>query len=91
MYVMAVNHDVQDYETWKSVFDTFPHAPGATFHRINRNIENDNNITVVAGFETAEAAQQFRDSPQLREAMGEAGVVGAPRVEIFEEVESVKY
>ncbi len=91
MYVMAVNHDVQDYETWKTVFDTFPPANGARFHRVNRNIENENNITVVAGFDTAEAAQQFRDSPELRQAMGEAGVVGAPRVEIFEEVESVQY
>ncbi len=58
---------------------------------VNRNIENENNITVVAGFDTAEAAQQFRDSPELRGAMEQAGVVGAPRVEIFEEVESVQY
>lgn len=92
MYVMAVNHDVQDYETWKSVFDTFPPARGgATFHRLNRNIENANNVTIVAGFDTAEAAEQFRDDPELKQAMGEAGVVGAPRFEIFEEVESVQY
>ena len=56
-----------------------------------RNIENDNNITVVAGFDTVEAAQAFRDDPELKEAMGVAGVVGAPRFEIFEEVESVQY
>jgi heme-degrading monooxygenase HmoA len=92
MYVMAVNHDVQDYETWKTVFDTFPPARGgAKFHRLNRNIENPNNVTVVAGFDTAEAAEQFRDDPELKDAMGEAGVVGAPRFEIFEEVESVQY
>jgi hypothetical protein len=92
MYVMAINHDVEDYQTWKSVFDTFPPAKGgARFHRLNRNIENDNNITVVAGFDTVEAAQAFRDDPELKEAMGVAGVVGAPRFEIFEEVESVRY
>ncbi|MGH3459402.1 hypothetical protein, partial [Aeromicrobium sp.] len=88
----AINHDVEDYQTWKNVFDSFPPAKGgARFHRLNRNIENDNNITIVAGFDTAEAALQFRDNPELREAMGSAGVQGAPRFEIFEEVESVQY
>ncbi len=92
MYVMAINHDVEDYDTWKTAFDAFPPARGgARFHRLNRNVENGNNITIVAGFDTAEAAQQFRDDPELKNVMGEAGVVGAPRFEIFEEVESVQY
>jgi hypothetical protein len=92
MYVMAINHDVEDYQTWKNAFDAFPPAKGgARFHRLNRNVDNGNNITIVAGFDTAEAAQQFRDDPELKSVMGEAGVVGAPRFEIFEEVESVQY
>ena len=92
MYVIAINHDVADYDTWKNVFDSFPPAKGgARFHRINRNVENENNISVVAGFDTAEAAQEFRDNPDLKEAMGSAGVAGPPRFEIFEEVESVQY
>ena len=92
MYVMAVNHDVEDYETFKNVFDEFPPSKGgARFHRLNRNVENGNNITVVAGFDTLEAAQQFRDNPELKSAMGQAGIQGAPRFEIFEEVESVQY
>ncbi|MGH3475007.1 MAG: hypothetical protein ACRDOT_08870 [Aeromicrobium sp.] len=92
MYVMAINHDVEDYQTFKDVFDSFPPSKGgARFHRLNRNIENDNNITVVAGFDTVEAAQQFRDNPDLKAAMGGAGVQGPPRFEIFEEVESVQY
>ena len=92
MYVMAINHDVEDYDTWKSVFDTFPPSKGgARFHRLNRNIENGNNVTIVAGFDTAEAAQQFRDDPELKEAMSEAGLTSSPRFEIFDEVESVQY
>jgi hypothetical protein len=92
MYVMAINHDVEDYQTWKNVFDRFPPAKGgARFHRLNRNVENDNNITVVAGFDTVEAAQQFRDNPDLKAALGSAGVQGPPRFEIFEEVESIQY
>jgi hypothetical protein len=92
MYVLAVNHEVTDYGTWKNAFDQFPPSKGgARFHRINRDVENRNNVTIVAGFDTQEAAQQFRDNPDLKEAMGSAGVTSAPRFELYEEVESVQY
>lgn len=92
MYILAINHEVEDYQTWKNVFDTFPPAKGgARFHRLNRDVENANNITIVAGFDTVEAAHEFRDNPELKQAMGEAGVKGAPRFELYEEVESVQY
>lgn len=90
--MLAINHDVTDFDRWKGVFDSFPPSKGgAVFHRVNRNVDNPDNVTVVAGFETADAARAFRDNAELKEAMGEAGVAGAPRFEIFEEVESVVY
>jgi hypothetical protein len=92
MYVMAINHDVADYNQWKTVFDGFsPAKGGAVFHRLNRNVANPNNITVVAGFESPDAAQAFADDPALKDAMQEAGVTGPPRIEIFEEVEAIQY
>ncbi len=92
MYILAINHDVASYEAWKTVFDTFPPARGgARFHRLNRNVDDRNNITVVAGFDTVEAALGFRDDPELKEVMGRAGVTSTPRFELFEEVESVQY
>ena len=64
MYVMAVNHDVADYATWKNAFDAFSPARGdARFHRVNRNIDNQNNVTVVAGFDTVEAALKSVTTP----------------------------
>ena len=50
-----------------------------------------NTITVVAGFETLQAALDLRDNPDLKDAMGRAGVTSAPRIELYEEVEAVKY
>lgn len=92
MYVMAINHDVTDYDQWKTVFDGFsPAKGGAVFHRLNRNVANPNNVTVVAGFESADAAREFAADPALKDAMKESGVVGAPRIEIFEEVEAIQY
>jgi heme-degrading monooxygenase HmoA len=92
MYVMAINHDVEDYEAWKVAFDAFPPARGnARFHRVNRNVDNPNNITIVSGFDTVQAALDFRENPDLKQAMGDAGVVGTPRFEIFDEVEAIQY
>ncbi len=89
--MLAINHDVEDYDRWKSVFDEYPPGKaGALFHRINRNVDNPNNITVVAGFDTTEAARAFVDNPDLKEAMHRAGVTSPPRIEIFEEVESIQ-
>lgn len=88
MRVVAINHDVADYQRWKGVFDTLtPVSQGAKFHRVNRNVADPNNITVVAGFETQAAAEAFLADPALEAAMERAGVVSAPRIEIFEELE----
>jgi hypothetical protein len=46
-------------------------------------------VTVVAGFDTLELAKSFLNNPNLKAKMTEAGVVGSPRIEINEEVESI--
>ncbi len=92
MKVVAINHDVADYDRWKAVFDEIsPRTMGASFHRINRSVDDANNITVVAGFDTVDAARAFLANEDLKEAMGRAGVTSVPRMEIFEEVEAVQY
>ena len=92
MQMLAINHDVEDYDRWKAVFDEFPPARGgALFHRINRNVDDLNNITVVAGFETTAAARAFVDNAELKDVMHRAGVTSQPRVELFEEVEAIQY
>ncbi len=92
MHVLAINHDVEDYDTWKAVFDGFRKDElGARFHRINRLVDDPNNITVVHGFDSVEAARSFVDNAELKEAMQQAGVTSPPRIEIFEEVEAQQY
>jgi hypothetical protein len=92
MFMLAVNHQVEDYERWKSVFDEVsPREGGAAFHRVNRLVDSPNTVTVVVGFATAEAANTFLSAPDDRSAMERSGVVGEPRVELYEEVEAVEY
>jgi hypothetical protein len=81
---------VTDYAKWKSVYDTFlPTTAGAKYARVNRSVEDPNLVTVVAGFDTLELAKTFLNNPDLKVKMTEAGVVGSPRIEINEEVESI--
>ena len=46
-------------------------------------------ITVVSGFESLDTLNAFVGDPRLKDAMHEAGVVGEPRIEIYEEVEAI--
>ncbi len=91
MIVMAIQHQVRDYDRWKKAFDQFPpEVGGALFHRVNRGLEDPNQIIVVAGFPSGEAARAFASNPDLPEKMKEGGVVGTPRIEMYEEVEVVQ-
>jgi len=86
----AIRHSVTDYAKWKSVYDTFlPTTAGAKYARVDRSVEDPNLVTVVAGFDTLELAKTFLNNPNLKAKMTEAGVVGSPRIEINEEVESI--
>ena len=90
MITTAIRHSVTDYDKWKTVYDTFrPTSEGAKFARVNRSVDDPNMVTVVAGFDTLELAKAFLDNPTLKTKMTEAGIVGTPRIELNEEVESI--
>ena len=90
MIITAIRHPVQNYDTWKAVYDTMPPTSrGAKFSRVNRSVDDSNMVVVVAGFDSLDEAEAFLGSAELREKMGEAGVVGEPRIEIYEEVEAI--
>jgi len=87
MIVAAIRHAVNDYDHWKAGFDAFPPtANGALFARVNQAVDDPNTIAVVAGFETLEAANAFLGNPELKDRMEAAGVMGEPRIELYEEV-----
>jgi heme-degrading monooxygenase HmoA len=90
MYVLAITHSVADYDKWKVGYDAMPPTvAGAKFARVNRNVDDPNRVAVVSGFESLETLNAFVGDPRLKDAMQEAGVVGEPRIEIYEEVEVI--
>ncbi len=92
MIIVAIQHPVADFDAWKSVYDERnPGTFGAVFARVNRLVSDPNIVTVVAGFESVDAANGMLESPDLKEAMDRAGVTDAPRIEMYEEAEAVQY
>ena len=89
MPYVSVRHKVKDYATWKSVFDAFSEnrkAGGEKAYWILHPIDAPNDLVLFFEWDTVENAQTFLNSPQLREAMGEGGVLEDPEVHFLEEV-----
>lgn len=83
MTTLFVRHQVTDYGKWREVYDKFgptQQALGVQEQAVYQTVDNPNEVTVRHEFATLEAAQAFGSSPELRTAMHDAGVEGAPSV-----------
>jgi len=82
---LLVRHEVEDFATWRTAYDSVDglrQEHGCTDAEVLVDPANPNDVFVVHRFPTLEQAQAFAGSAGLREAMGRAGVKGAPRIEI---------
>jgi hypothetical protein len=46
-------------------------------------------VLIVSGWNAVSDAQAFKSNPELGEKMAAAGVIGAPRFEVYEQVEAI--
>lgn len=79
---LFVRHKVNDYDTWRKVYDDFNDERYSTWGVIGddvyRSVEDGNDITVSHDFETLEAARAMVGAERLREVMADAGVASEP-------------
>jgi hypothetical protein len=83
MATLFVRHQAADYAAWRRHYDAFqPKARtlGVLTDAVYQAADDPNDITVTHDFATLEGAQAFAGSPELRAAMHDAGVVGAPTI-----------
>jgi hypothetical protein len=83
MATLFYRHMVADYAAWRKVYDEFDAVRpsfGVTSHGVYQSDENPNDITGYHEFNSMDAAKAFANSNELKEAMGKAGVVGAPDI-----------
>lgn len=89
MITVIVQHQVEDYDAWRPLFDghgTVRREHECSSERVYRAVDDPNHIAVVMEYPTAEAAEGLLADPSLSEAMSRGGVIGAPTVTFGDEV-----
>ncbi len=75
-YVLII-HEVEDYESWKKVFDNAAEIrkeAGERTYQVLKHENNPNKIVHFSGWISIDAAKQFFESPKLVKIRKEAGV-----------------
>jgi hypothetical protein len=85
---LIVRHQVQDYSAWRAVYDSVEDLRqqySCSGAEVMTAPDDKNDVFIIHRFPSLEAAQAFAGSSRLKEAMGRAGVTGAPRIDIAAE------
>ena len=88
MALIAITHEVEDYDNWRKVYDDnddIRDKHGVHSGRVFQDSDNSNMITVLAEGDL-EALKSFASSTDLYEAMKASGVVGLPKTTYLQEV-----
>jgi heme-degrading monooxygenase HmoA len=88
MAYMLVRHSVEDYEAWKSIFDSnsdLRRRNGEKSYQILRQDNGSNNLIGLFQWDSLDSARAYAASPELKAAMERAGVTGKPEVLFLEE------
>ena len=83
MIRLFVRHKVADYAKWRKVYDDFEQrrtGMGEVGDWVYQLAGDPNDVTVIHDFDSVEKAKAFVESAELRNAMGNAGVAGAPDI-----------
>jgi hypothetical protein len=84
---LIVRHNVADYAAWRKAYteaDAIRAKHGCTGERVLQSPSDPNDVVATHEFPSVAQAEAFASDPALGAAMQSAGVVGTPRVEIFQ-------
>jgi len=83
MAKLIVNHKVEDFKNWKSIFDS-KHALrkqfGCTAEQVFQSYSSPNEVLIVTHWGSENQAHNYGQSNELKEAMKNAGVIGNPDI-----------
>jgi hypothetical protein len=89
--VTLVHHRLRDFDAWKQVYDSvgeMQRPGGVREQAVMRAADDPGMVVVVHTFDDRATAERFfQENPDLRDAMGRAGVeLDSFELELFEEV-----
>ena len=85
---LLIKHKVKDYSAWRKVFDgvsDIRKAGGEKSYQILHTDNDNNSLVAIFEWDSLENAKKYTSSPELKEAMGKAGVVEQPEIYFLEE------
>lgn len=83
MATLFVRHQVADFAKWKSGYDglvSMRTDRGVKSDGVYQSVDDANDVTVYHEFDTIDAAKAFAGHEDLKKAMDELGVQGAPQI-----------
>jgi hypothetical protein len=86
---LIARQKVSEYEPWRKVYndaDTIRARHGCTGDSVLRSPKDHDLVFITHQFPTLGQAEAFAADTELHSAMAHAGVIGGPRIEIFEEI-----
>jgi hypothetical protein len=92
MVNVLVHHKISDYQNWRTTFDAsidLRLKGGERSCRIFRNPDDADDLTLLFEWESLDRAQQFMNSPELKNRMQQAGVLGMPEFKFLQETYNV--
>jgi hypothetical protein len=83
MATLLVHHKVQDYSTWRKIFDDDANRRkeyGSTGFQVFKSASDPNDLTVTIDYPSVESAKAFATSDTLKEKMKNGGVISQPEI-----------
>jgi quinol monooxygenase YgiN len=93
MVQVLVHHEVADYKNWRAVFDAdidFRQDGGERGCRVFRKAGDPNCLTLLLEWDDLAQAQSYMNSPELRNKMTQAGVIGTPEIHYLAEMYNIR-
>lgn len=94
MAIMLLHFEVDDYDTWKPMFDGDPVGrkdAGATSHIVSRAVDNPNEAFIRVEFPSVEQAKAFREKLVASGALERSGMRVKTGPTVAEVADSVTY
>jgi quinol monooxygenase YgiN len=91
---LIVKHRVADFAQWKKVFDSMipvRKQHGWLGHTVLRDAQDPNVVTIVNRVKDLDGAKRYGASAEMKNAMKEAGVQGAPEISFLESADDLTY
>lgn len=85
MPTLFIQHPVQDFNQWKSVYDslsTFRSSHGVTKDLVFQQYGGPNDLLIIHEFESMDSLRAYSMLPGLNEAMAKAGISAPPKFNV---------